>query len=56
MSVTITTGTTLPTTVLVEGDDVSANASEVYVWEQTASGTPTSSNSILLGGAVAEFW
>ena len=46
---TINTGTTAPTTVSISGDFVDVSGNEVYIWEQTAPGTPTGSNSILLG-------
>ena len=46
---TISTGTTAPTSVLVEGDYVAANQQQVFVYEQLISGTPSPSNSILVG-------
>src|SRR5215469_480791 len=51
MAVTITTGTSAPTTVTVGGDFVSQDHTPLQIYEQTASGTPTGSNSILLGSA-----
>src|SRR5262249_48430174 len=49
MAVTITTGTTAPTTVFIEGDDVNVNAQQILIYEQTSTGTPTAANSVLLG-------
>src|SRR5262249_39639327 len=52
MAVTINTGTTAPTAVLIEADDVSASESRIYVWEQVVTDLvngPTPSNSVLLG-------
>jgi hypothetical protein len=49
MAVTITTGTTAPTEVEISGDYVNANAQQLYIYEQTSAGTPSPSNSILLG-------
>ena len=53
MAATINTGTTSPTVVLIQGDEVSANLSTVYVYEQTSAGTPSQSNSILLGSTTS---
>jgi hypothetical protein len=54
MAVTINTGTTAPTTVLIQGDDVAANTSVVYIWEQVVTESPpTPGNSILLGSTLA---
>src|SRR5258708_35533472 len=52
MAVTINTGTTSPTAVLIEGDDININGQFVYIWEQASDGTPTGSNSFLLGTAI----
>src|SRR5215469_4193089 len=52
MAVTINTGTTAPTAVLIEGDDNNINGQFLYIWEQLASGTPTGSNSVLLDTAI----
>ena len=51
MAVTINTGTTAPTTVLIEGDDVGVNTQQIFIYEQLSDGTPTAANSILLGNA-----
>src|ERR1700724_66146 len=49
MAVTINTGTTAPTTVLIESDDLNINAQEVFIYEQISAGVPSVTNSVLLG-------
>jgi hypothetical protein len=46
---TINTGTTAPTTVSIAGNDVNLDHTTIYIYEQTAAGTPTTNNSLLFG-------
>jgi hypothetical protein len=49
---TINTGTTAPTTVLIEGNEANANGQQIFVYEQEGAGAPTPANSLLLGSAI----
>lgn len=48
-AVTITTGTTSPTSVVITGNYVNISSQTLYIYELTAAGTAGPTNSILLG-------
>jgi hypothetical protein len=52
MAVTINTGTTAPTAVLIAGNEENVKGQFLYICEQIADGAPTVSNSTIIGTAI----